>query len=110
MHTKIVNLNCLSSHFSLFPSENSSLESFICCVKQFSSEIGFTVNNDSLQTMTLRASKYSKLKLNHVSNHVYLTIPGHFPHSLGLGIAKACALHALKEVGLISCCFFFDFL
>ena len=36
-------------YYGLFPSENSSLESFICGMKLISSEIGFTVNNDSLQ-------------------------------------------------------------
>ena len=32
----------------LFPLENSPLESFICGIKLFGSEMGFTVNNDPL--------------------------------------------------------------
>ena len=45
-----INLLCVHKdreyYSGLFPLENSPLESFICGIKLFGSEMGFTVNND----------------------------------------------------------------
>ena len=47
-----INLLCMHKgreyYSGLFPLENSPLESFICGIKLFGSEMGFTVNNDPL--------------------------------------------------------------